>query len=170
MKATPEEIELAMFRYTERALRGAGLARYEISNYARPGRECQHNINYWRNGNYVGFGAGAHSYLGGVRRANERQLQRYAAAVRDRGDATVSSESLSGVEAARETLVFGLRTSEGVDLQRVGERFGVDLLREVGREIDRLVAGRFVVLEAGRLRMARRGWRVADEIAATFLA
>jgi oxygen-independent coproporphyrinogen-3 oxidase len=168
--ATPEELELAMFRFTERKLRVAGLDRYEISNYARPGLECQHNINYWRNGSYVGFGAGAHSFVGGVRRANERHLGRYVDAVRERGDAAVSSESLSGLDAARETLVFGLRMSEGVDLARIGERFGVDLMREVGKEIDRLVAGRFVALEEGRLRLARRGWRVADEIAATFLA
>jgi len=168
--ATPEGLELAMFRLTERVLRGAGMPRYEISNYARAGRSCQHNLNYWRNGSYVGFGAGAHSYVDGVRQGNERHLGRYATAICQRGDAAVFRESLSGLDAARETLVFGLRTTEGVDLRRVGERFGVDLEREVRSDVDRLSAGRFVELHEGRLRLARRGWRVADEIAATFLA
>lgn len=168
--ATSEGLELAMFRLTERVLRGAGMLRYEISNYARAGRVCQHNLNYWRNGSYVGFGAGAHSFVAGVRQGNERHLGRYAAAIRERGDAAVFRESLSGLDAARETLVFGLRTTEGVDLRRAGERFGVDLEGEVRSDVDRLVAGRFVVLEGTRLRLARRGWRVADEIAATFLA
>ncbi len=164
----PDRTELAMFRWTERRLRHAGLPRYEISNFARPGRECQHNLNYWNNGSYVGFGAGAFSYVDGERTGNDRHLGRYAAAVRGRGDAIVNREALAGWAAARETIVLGLRTERGIDLKEVGARFGVDAEKHYAPLIERLEAGGFVA-SRGRLRLARRGWRVADTVAASFL-
>ena len=167
LKPIAEDRELAMFRYTERRLRRAGIFRYEISNFARPGEECRHNLVYWRNEEYAGFGAGAFSLLGGRRTGNERHLARYADAVRERGDAIASEERLLGDAAAREAIVLGLRTAEGVDVARVEERYGVDLRALIGT-ISRLRALGFVA-SGGRLRLSRRGWRVADEVAAAFL-
>ena len=163
-----ERTELAMFRWTERRLRRAGLARYEISNFARPGCECRHNLNYWSNGSYVGFGAGAFSFVQGERLGNDRHLGRYAAAVHDRGDAIVSREALDGWAAARETIVLGLRTARGVDLAQVGARFGVDAGHHYAPLIARLERGGYV-RSGTRLRLGRRGWRVADTVAAAFL-
>ena len=169
LRPVRERTELTMFRWTERRLRQAGLPRYEISNFARPGRECRHNLNYWRNGSYIGFGAGAFSYNAqGERLGNDRHLGRYASAVRERGDAIVSNETLAGWPAARETIVLALRTARGVDLAQVGARFGVDAAHHYAPLIDRLEQGGFVRSE-GRLRLARRGWRVADTVAASFL-
>lgn len=168
LRQADEESELAMFRFTERRLRAAGFRRYEISNFARPGRECRHNLNYWRNGGYAGFGAGAFSYLDGVRTGNERHLARYAEAVQARGDATVFREQLAGEAGAREMVALGLRTAEGVSLDDVGARFDVAADVLFGPTIERLVAGGLVRGE-GRLRLARRGWRLADEVASEFL-
>jgi oxygen-independent coproporphyrinogen-3 oxidase len=168
ISAVPEKLELAMFRYTERRLRRAGLLRYEISNFARPGSECRHNLVYWRNEEYAGFGAGAFSFLGGRRAGNERHLGRYADGVRARGDAICSEERLGHEEAAREMVALGLRTAEGVDLAQVERRYGVELRVPLASAIQRLRAQGLVAAE-GRLRLSRRGWRVADEVAATFL-
>lgn len=168
LRPARERTELAMFRWTERRLRRAGLARYEISNFAHPGRECRHNLNYWSNGSYVGYGAGAFSFVQGVRLGNDRHLGRYAAAVHERGDAFVSREALAGWAAARETIVLGLRTAHGVDLARVSARFGVDAGHHYAALIDQLEQGGYV-RSGSRLRLARRGWRVADTVAAAFL-
>jgi len=168
LRAAPESLELAMFRFTERRLRASGYARYEISNFAKPGRECRHNLNYWRNGSYAGFGAGAFSYLSGERLGNERNLARYADAVRTRGDAIVSRERLDPASAAAETVALGLRIAEGVDLAAVGARFGQDLLGRYRGVIAELEERRFV-RNGARLTLARRGWRVADTVAASFL-
>jgi len=168
MAPVAEEVELAMFRYAERRLRHAGLFRYEISNFARPGAECRHNLVYWRNEEYAGFGAGAHSFVGGRRTANERNLARYAAAVHARGDAIVSEERLQGEAGAREMVVLGLRTAEGVDLAMVERRYQVDLGGPLRETVARLRALGLLEPE-GRVRLARRGWRVADEVAASFL-
>jgi len=163
-----EEKELAMFRWTERLLRRAGLHRYEISNFALPGRECKHNLTYWHNRSYAGYGAGAFSFLAGKRQGNERHLGRYAAAVAERGDAFTFEEELRGLAAAREMVALGLRTASGVDLSEVESRYGIDADVTFGAVIGELEGGGFVRSD-GRLRLARKGWRVADEIAAAFL-
>jgi oxygen-independent coproporphyrinogen-3 oxidase len=168
LRPAAEESELAMFRFTERRLRAAGLRRYEISNFARPGRECLHNLNYWRNGSYAGFGAGAFSYLDGVRSGNERHLARYAEAVDARGDATIVRECLVGEAGAREMVALGLRTAEGVSLADVGARFEVAADALFGPTVARLAEGG-LVRSGERVRLARRGWRLADEVAAAFL-
>jgi len=168
MHVAPEPLELAMFRWTERRLRRAGLPRYEISNFARPGHECRHNLTYWRNQSYAGYGAGAHSFLGGDRLANERHLGRYTAAVRENGDAFVNREHLDGIAGAREMVALGLRVAEGVDLAEVGARFGIDAESEFGPMARQLEQAGYVRHDK-RLRLARRGWRVADAVASEFL-
>ncbi len=168
MRQVPEELELGMFRWTERKLRRAGLLRYEVSNFARPGQACLHNLGYWRNHPYAGFGAGAFSFLDGERFGNERNLVRYADAVRATGGAVVSRERLTGRAAAGEEVMLAIRTAEGVDLGAIARRHGLDADREFGATVERLREER--LLEgAGRVRLARRGWRVADAVAAAFL-
>ncbi|MHC4932170.1 MAG: radical SAM family heme chaperone HemW [Planctomycetota bacterium] len=164
----PERVELSMFRWTERRLRTAGLLRYEISSYARPGMECRHNLAYWRNDPYVGFGAGAVSHVAGERLGNEHDPIRYAKAVAETGRAFASRERLPAAAAAREMVVLGLRTAEGVDLGEVERRYGVSLCGPYGPLIASLRKGGFL-RASGRLRLARRGWKVADEIASRFL-
>ncbi|MHC4957149.1 MAG: radical SAM family heme chaperone HemW [Planctomycetota bacterium] len=168
LRATGERVELAMFRFTERRLRTAGYARYEISNFARPGYECRHNVNYWRNGSYVGFGAGAYSYEGGERSGNARSLASYQDALAAGRLPVVSRERLEPDAALRETVALALRMAEGVDLDEVGVRFGVDAHAKFHGAIRRLTSTGHLERE-GRLRLSRRGWRVADTVASEFL-
>jgi oxygen-independent coproporphyrinogen-3 oxidase len=168
IRPADEDLELAMFRLSERKLRRGGFFRYEVSNFAKPGRECRHNLRYWRNESYLGFGAGAFSYVNGERAGNERHLVRYAEAVRARGSAVVSRERLAGRAAASEALVLALRTEEGADLDAIGASHGVDAEREFGAAVARLRAAGFLA-PSGRVRLARRGWRVANAVAAAFL-
>jgi oxygen-independent coproporphyrinogen-3 oxidase len=168
LRPTAERVELAMFRFTERRLRSAGYRRYEISNFARPGRECEHNLNYWRNGSYVGFGAGAYSYEGGERFGNARSLASYQGALAAGRLPVVSRERLQRDASLRETVALALRTADGVDLDEVGARFGVDARATFRGPIDRLTKSGYLERE-GRLRLSRRGWRVADAVASEFL-
>ena len=120
-----EEDELFLFRWTERRLRAAGYLRYEISNFAQPGMESAHNVNYWHNRSYAGYGAGAFSFESGRRFGNERRLDRYSSLVRSSGGAVVSEESLEGEAAARETVALGLRMASGVDPADIERRFAI---------------------------------------------
>jgi oxygen-independent coproporphyrinogen-3 oxidase len=93
----------------------AGLAQYEISNFARPGQECRHNLRYWRREEYLGFGIGAHSFAGLRRFANTRDIHRYLAGAREPEFAEVLGEG----EVRRETIFLGLRQSSGINYDDV---------------------------------------------------
>ena len=109
----------------------AGYEQYEISNFARPGFRCAHNGNYWANGDYLGLGVGASSYLDGVRRTNTRDLDAYLAAARSGSAVPAEAERLVGVARAGEAAMLALRTEQGVDVRVFAERYAVDFLRNV---------------------------------------
>lgn len=117
-----------MYEFAIGRLGVRGFKQYEISNFAKEEYECRHNLNYWENNSYIGLGASAVSYIGGVRSKNvsniEEFLRRYA-----RGDELVeSSEVLSPVERAKETAAIKIRTREGIDFGRFKEKTGFDFL------------------------------------------
>jgi len=109
----PEEDDVAeLYLDAVERLGNAGLAQYEISNFARPGEECRHNLRYWTRGEYHGFGLGAHSFIGSERFANTRDIRRYIA---ESPDARDFSETLGGGEARREQLFLSLRRTSGIN-------------------------------------------------------
>src|SRR5262249_54103384 len=125
-----EDVEAAMFGRTQALLGAAGYVQYEISNYARPGRPCRHNLNYWRAGAYLGVGAGAHSFARtpapGIRWSNERSPGAYIARVRADGHARAVEDPLTDRQAQGEFVFLGLRCREGIDASEFGRRFGIE--------------------------------------------
>lgn len=111
----PEEVELAMLAATRALTRDAGLAAYEVSNHARPGEECAHNVNYWRNGAYVGLGPGAVSKAEHVRAGNPRAIAPYLRRIADGGVALDWQDAPPPRARLGETWWLGLRLAEGVD-------------------------------------------------------
>jgi putative oxygen-independent coproporphyrinogen III oxidase len=146
-----DELAGALYEATQERLASAGLPAYEISNHARPGGECRHNLVYWRSGDYVGIGPGAHGRitLAGTRHATRqrRAPETWLAAVERDGDATEEHVPLGARERLEEFLMMGLRMSEGVSLARlrveVGE--GADALLD-GNALADLVTGGFLAL------------------------
>jgi len=100
----------------------AGFAQYEISNFARPGEECRHNLRYWRREEYLGFGIGAHSFIGDRRFANTRDIHAYIAGNRE----PVFAEELGAGEVRRETIFLGLRQAEGIKYDDVVRLCGAE--------------------------------------------
>lgn len=160
-----EEIE-AMDILTEELCRLAGLHQYEISNYARPGRECRHNINYWRNGEYYAAGAGAVSYIGGRRAKREDNSFEYCRLMNTTGNAITDSESLEKEASFRETVVMGLRMRDGVCRGDLVQRYGLDLQDYYGKTLQTLVDNGLVELTATHLLLSARGRRLANSIMA----
>ncbi len=164
-----DKTEAAMFdRAIERAT-AAGYRHYEVSNYARPGHESRHNQIYWRNEEYFGFGAGAVSYLDGVRFSAERRPSRYIETVATQGVATVWEERLTDREAMGETMMVGLRLTAGVDLERFAVRFGVRAEEIFAAPIAKNVAAGLLERDGARLRLTRRGLFFASDVMADFL-
>jgi oxygen-independent coproporphyrinogen-3 oxidase len=160
-----------MYQHARAAFAAAGYEQYEISNFARPGREARHNSSYWRGIDYLGLGAGAHSYASvpafGTRWSNERLPDRYLAGVR-RGDAVATRETLSFDIAAGEFMFLGLREMRGIDPAAFAVRFG-DTVEHVHPEIEGLRRDGFLVERAGRLALSERGLLVADAVFAAFV-
>ena len=149
----------AMQRQAISRLNAAGYRRYEISNYARPGYECRHNLVYWNRGDYLGLGCAAHSLLGGRRFHNPESVDDYLAGVR-RQDET----RLTARDVMEETLMLSTRTVQGLDLAAWERAFGACFER--GREdaIGRLEKGGLVERAGGRLRLTTRGMEVQDAV------
>ena len=169
--AVPEEAEVAMFGRVRARLAAGGYAQYEISNYAPPGHECAHNLNYWRSGDYLGVGAGAHSWARdgdhGQRWSNERSPGRYLERIRDQQQARVSDETLSPAQARGEFAFLGLRCRAGIECALFEERFGLPL-RHAFPHIDGFERDGFVEQVAGSWRLTERGLLFADTVFATF--
>lgn len=160
-----EEAELAMYSAAREILRAAGYEHYEISNFALPGKRCRHNEKYWRGGDYLGLGAGAHSSAGGVRWANAPDPAQYAALL-ERGALPVAyAERLSAARRMEEQLILELRTAEGACLAELGGRFGRDALREYRTTIAQLAGAGLVRNEGSRVALTGDGMALANEVA-----
>lgn len=119
-----DEDESAMYYEAARMLEGAGLAQYEISNFARPGRESRHNLNYWRGGDYLGIGPGAAGHVAGTRMMNIGEFREWERAVGEHTLPTAWAERLSTPRRIRELAVMRMRLREGVDTKIYEEAFG----------------------------------------------
>lgn len=167
-----EEPAAAMLEMTAALLRQAGYDHYEISNFARPGRRSRHNLTYWRRGDYLGFGAGAHSFCrspdDGVRWENPALLRDYAAFVRQ-GPLRQQLTRLSRQEAMAEFFFLGLRLIEGVDLEAFAAEFGVTAEEVFPGVIERQQCCGLLLKEGGRLRLTARGLLLANRVMAEFV-
>jgi oxygen-independent coproporphyrinogen-3 oxidase len=156
----PSDDETASMLYdTTEALAGAGYTRYEISNYARPGYECRHNLTYWRRGDYLGFGCAAHSLVHGMRFQNTDSLDEYLSGV-----TRVKTESISLDDLRFEILMLSLRLREGLNLDAFNETFGEDLTETRSHEIASLKAGGYAVVDQNRLKLTDRGMNVQNAV------
>lgn len=149
----------AMQRAAVARLARAGYGRYEISNYAKPGFECRHNLVYWNRGDYLGLGCAAHSLLGGVRFNNPGALDGYLDGGRREGE-----QRLTRDDAMAETLMLSTRTTRGLDLAAWRRDFGVPFDRGREAALARLARGGLIETKEGFLRLTLRGMEVQDAV------
>ncbi|WP_316862314.1 radical SAM family heme chaperone HemW [uncultured Cohaesibacter sp.] len=158
-----EDTSVALYEMTHEALEAHGLPAYEISNHARPGFESRHNLTYWRYGDYVGVGAGAHGRLdlgnGRIATSNERHPESWLEKVEEIGSGATDEDNLTLEEQGDEFLIMGLRVREGINLkryeslsghalshQRIDELIGQGLLERNGPERIRATRAGFLLL------------------------
>ncbi|MDD4169723.1 MAG: radical SAM family heme chaperone HemW [Desulfotomaculaceae bacterium] len=164
-----EDLELFLYQTAIQYLSGQGYVHYEISNFARPGRESIHNLGYWLNRYYLGLGPAAHSYLPCGRYANESTLEGYAGRLAQ-GELPVSTTEAGTVRTEMaETMFLGLRLISGVDLTAFYQRFGRRVEDVYRLEITRLLKAGFVEFANGRLRLTAAGLPLANEVFIEFL-
>ena len=168
--ALPAEDEvLAMMAAIETEIGRGPLARYEISNYAVPGRECRHNLNYWHNGLYLGLGPGAVSTFGGQRRATIADLPAFCRGVAKGQTVWEEVEQLDATATFRETVIMGLRVLAGVSITGLNLRFGIDLQEYYGATLHRLIHQDLVAIREDYLLLTRKGLPLANQVMAALV-
>jgi oxygen-independent coproporphyrinogen-3 oxidase len=170
VRSVDEEDERAMYAHTIDTLAAAGLDQYEISNFARPGHECRHNLVYWANDAYFGVGLGAARYRDGVRSVNTRELPAYLKRIEAGEPATGPTETLDPEARARETAVLMLRrTDTGLDRDDFRRRTGFDLDVLAGPAVARFLSQGLLEDDGRRVRFTREGLFLADTVLCEFL-
>ena len=165
----PDDDVAEMYDTALTRLARAGLEQYEISNVARPGRASRHNLKYWRDGNWRGFGCGAHSTRSGVRWKNVSSTTDYIDRIRTSGDVAIEVRTLTRDEQIGEALFTGLRLVEGVDLCDMRARYGLEVWHRYGGELQPYVDEGLLERADGRLRLTRRGMLLAHEVMMVFV-
>jgi len=168
-----EETVAIMFERTQDRLAAAGLPPYEISNHARPGAECRHNLAYWRYHDYAGIGPGAHGRLtrnGGKFATRQHRLpEKWLAAVEAAGTGIEETAAIDRETAIEEMLMMGLRLVEGIPRARLENAAGQDVEILLGRNLAPLIDGGFLILDGGRLGATQAGRQRLNAVLAVLL-
>ncbi|MBU0616581.1 MAG: radical SAM family heme chaperone HemW [Planctomycetes bacterium] len=167
--AVDQDLDATMYEAAIDALTAAGYVHYEISNFARPGYRCRHNLAYWHNQPYLGIGPAAAGLVDGVRYKNVADVATYTGAVAAGRSPRAEEERRSAEQRARETAMLELRLTEGIDRRRFEQRYGHDPV-EFFAEAVRRHSGRGLLEVTDRhLRLTRPGLSLADTVIADFL-
>lgn len=163
----PDDDDLAdRYERIDAALSQVGFSWYEVSNWAKPGGQCRHNMLYWRDGNWWGAGPGAHSHLDGTRFYNVKHPARYAATISGGELPIKDSEGLTAEDRHTEKIMLGLRLAEGIDANLLGE----DELDKARRQAEAGMV-EFVSVDGGqRIQLTNRGRLLADAIIVDILS
>jgi oxygen-independent coproporphyrinogen-3 oxidase len=165
----PDDDVATMYVTAMERLEAAGLDQYEISNVARPGRRSRHNLKYWTDGEWLGFGCGAHSTRDGVRYKNVASTEEYIDLVGRGVSPAIDARALGADERLGDALFTGLRLVDGIDTNAIQTRYGVDVWRRFGVDLEPFLESGYLLREGARLRLTRAGMLIAHEIMTVFV-
>jgi putative oxygen-independent coproporphyrinogen III oxidase len=165
----PDDDAAEMYMWSMDRLERAGYAQYEISNVARPRRASRHNLKYWQDGAWIGFGCGAHSTRDGVRWKNVSGTDEYVNRLAAGQPVIAERRELTRDMRLEDALFTGLRLNEGVDIDEVGARYGKDVWNTFGGALQPALEAGLAVREGTRLRLTREGMLLANEVLSVFV-
>lgn len=166
-----EDEERAIYQMTKEILREYGYHRYEISNYAKEGRECRHNLGYWERKEYLGLGLGAASLMGEYRFHNTADMQKYMRAHEENATETVveDREKLSVEDQMEEFMFLGLRKTEGISLEDFRSAFGKDIREVYGGTLKKLENQGLLSRSGKNVRLTERGIDISNYVFSEFI-
>jgi len=170
LKLPKEEKTLGMYNFAYKYLNSCGYKRYEVSNFAKPGFECKHNMNTWQMREYIGFGAGAHGYLDGKRYSNVEQIEDYISLINLNKKPIEHDEKISKTEMFEETVMLGLRTTKGINLKDIKDKFGIDLYKKKNEVINFFLKENLILINNDCLVVSENGFAVLNKIILELLA
>ena len=164
-----DEDEEAMYDYVTMHLENVGYHRYEISNYAKDGKVCRHNLKYWQYRDYLGLGSAAHSFVDGKRFANERSIDDYIRRMKEEGTARLADEEETIDELRGEYVFLALRTVEGVDTEDFKQTFGMDFFAQYGDILNRMMTEGLLMRDGRYVRLTKLGMKYGNRVFAQFV-
>jgi oxygen-independent coproporphyrinogen-3 oxidase len=165
----PDDDAAEMYLEAMSHLDDAGYVQYEISNVSRPGLESRHNLKYWSDGEWLGFGCGAHTTRRGVREKNIAATEDYISAAIAGKPLGTERRVLTAQERFEEAVFTGLRLSDGVNVDAVRSRYGIDVWERYGEALRPFVDQRLLIYDGGALRLTREGMLLANEVMTVFI-
>ncbi len=168
IKAVDEETDRKMYEVTIKVLAEAGFEHYEISNFAKPGFKCRHNLTYWKNEYYLGIGPAAASFIDNRRIENVSDIEKYVDCIEQNKDAAAEKIKISEEEKASQTAVLGLRLMEGVNLTEYKQKTGFDIYKFFGRSVERNLKSNLLQLKDNRLSLTQEALPIADSVLSDF--
>ncbi|MDP4083453.1 MAG: radical SAM family heme chaperone HemW [Bacillota bacterium] len=164
-----EDVEAEMYEILMGEMEKHGYKQYEISNFAKPGYESLHNLTYWNNDFYYGFGAGAHSYINGNRRSNIGPLKKYIQTIEDGSLPILEEHKVTLVEQMEEEMFLGLRKTEGVSIQQFLRKFERDPLKIFKNELEDLTRKNMLTINEKKIFLTKKGKLLGNEVFQSFL-
>ncbi|PYQ99613.1 MAG: coproporphyrinogen III oxidase [Acidobacteria bacterium] len=165
----PDDDAAEMYLKAMTRLDAAGYEQYEISNVAKPGRRSRHNLKYWIDGDWLGFGCGAHSTREGVRWKNVSSTHDYLDRIGAGGSPAVDVRRLTPDERLGDALFTGLRLVDGIDTNTIQTRYGVDVWRRFGADLEPFIEAGCLRRDGARLSLTRQGMLLAHEVMTVFV-
>ncbi|MEH7120816.1 radical SAM family heme chaperone HemW [Neobacillus vireti] len=164
-----EDAEANMYELLMEEMEKHGLRQYEISNFSRQGYESKHNLTYWNNEYYYGFGAGAHSYVNGQRRSNSGPVKKYIDQLSNHVLPIFEDHRVSKEEQMEEEMFLGLRKTDGVSIAHFIEKFEDDPLKLFAKELSDLIAKQWIEVKNNNIYLTKKGRLLGNEVFQAFL-
>lgn len=164
-----EDTDIDMYEYTINTLKKHGYNQYEISNYAKQGKECKHNIIYWKCDNYLGLGPGASGYINDIRYSNIKNLNEYNNKINQNIKPIDEENKLNDKDKIEEFIFMGLRMNEGINLEVFKERFKIDFYELYKDVLDKLLERELVKLDKFNLSLTQKGREISNSVFIEFI-
>lgn len=164
-----EDTERAIYELTAELLVQPGYSRYEISNYAKKGYACRHNLGYWERKEYLGIGLGASSLVNHIRYHNTKDYEKYMARIKEQKEIYEDVEKLTLSDEIEEYMFLGLRKTEGISMKEFERQFGKDITNIYKKELEKLESAGLLMRSGDRLYLTAHGINVSNAVFVEFL-
>jgi oxygen-independent coproporphyrinogen-3 oxidase len=164
-----DETDRKMYWMAIENLDKVGFRQYEISNFSKKGFKCRHNLIYWDAEEYVGIGAGSHSYFEGKRYNNLVNISNYVSALKNNRTFTENIEEIDSDEQMSEHMILGLRLTKGIETESFKKKFGVELTSVYGKQIEKLEAAGLTDFDGVSLKLTKKGLDLANQAFVEFI-
>ncbi len=169
LKLVDEDEEYKMRKYLISTLENNNFIKYEISNFSIPGYESKHNLNYWNQGVYLGFGAGASSFISSSRYRNVNSIEKYINGVNSNNLVIEDREDMDSFDLIKEYIILRLRLKEGIILKDFKTKFNETIFKYFSKELDELSKNNLIIITDSKIYLSDRGQEVANQVWEKFI-